>query len=177
MRVVFVGALNENKGVLRALEILNRVRSSGVRIKVDIVGDGPQRHTLEQAIQAADWGPDLVVHGWLPKGAIGQIYGQSHLILMTSKTEGWPKVLSEAMAYGVVPVASAISCIPDWLKEFGCGEKIDSADYNGFANSILSFVRDLDRLKAHSAKAIAAAERFTYDNYIIAVQKLLQLKS
>ena len=44
---------------------------------------------------------------------------QAYLMLFPSESEGWPKVLSEGKAYGVVPVTSDVSSIPQYLREFG----------------------------------------------------------
>ncbi len=45
-------------------------------------------------------------------------------------SEGWPKILSEAMMFGVVPLASDISSIPQIFSSTGTGIAISPIDVN-----------------------------------------------
>ena len=173
--IVFVGNLNPNKGVLRALEIVRLVRSSGVEVKFEVVGDGIERPALERKIAEFGMTEAVTLHGWLPRTALGVIYARNHLFLMTSQTEGWPKVLSEAMAYGVVPIASAISCIPDYLNRFQVGRTVPWSDLPAFAQAAMDYVRASNAWQAESSRALIAAAHFTYSNYLNQVRALLNL--
>ena len=174
--IVFVGNLNPNKGVLRALEIVRLIRSSGVDAKLEVVGDGAERPLLEQKIAESGMTDAVTLHGWLPRTALGEIYARNHLFLMTSRTEGWPKVLSEAMAYGVVPIASAISCIPDYLGKFRTGQTMAWDDLPAFAEAAMSYYRTPSRWRQESARAVAVAKQFSYSNYLKQVRALLGLQ-
>ena len=173
--IVFVGNLNPNKGVLRALEIVRLVRAAGVNATLEVVGDGMERPALESKINEWEMSQLVSLHGWLPRTALGEIYARNHLFLMTSQSEGWPKVLSEAMAYGVVPIASAISCIPDYLKEFQVGRTVPWSDLPAFAQAAVDYARAPEGWQAESSRALAAARHFTYSNYLNQVRGLLNL--
>ncbi len=166
LKLMFAGSLNPNKGVLRALEIVRLVRAAGVDARLEVVGDGPERPALEQAVADLKLQEVVTLHGWLARPELGGIYGRNHVLLLTSKTEGWPKVLSEAMAYGVVPVASAISCIPTYLARFKTGCTSPWADLHGFSAAVLVYARDSARWLAESERARLAARSFTYANYL-----------
>lgn len=173
--IVFVGNLNPNKGVLRAVEIVRLLRASGVVVKFEVVGDGMERPALERKIIEYGMTGTVTLHGWLPRTALGEIYARNHLFLMTSQTEGWPKVLSEAMAYGVVPIASAISCIPDYLQKFQVGRTVPWLDLPAFAEAALKYYRTPDTWRRESARAMAVAEQFSYANYLMQVKSLFGL--
>lgn len=173
--IVFVGNLNPNKGVLRAFEIVRLVCAAGIDAKLEVVGDGIERLALERKIAEFGMSAAVTLHGWLPRTVLGEIYARNHLFLMTSQTEGWPKVLSEAMAYGVVPLASAISCIPDYLKEFQVGRTLPWSDLPAFAQAAMDYARTPDKWQAESSRALAAARYFTYSHYLTQVSALLNL--
>ncbi len=175
LRLLFVGTLDPNKGVLRALEIVRLVRAHGADVRFEVVGNGVERLALEREI--AEWGmaEAVTLHGWLPRTALGEIYARNHLILLTSESEGWPKVLSEAMAYGVVPVASAISCIPDYLTKFHVGRAVPWSDLPAFAQAALAYARAPGTWQTESSRAMAAAGQFSYSNYLNQVRELLNL--
>lgn len=175
LRLLFVGTLDSNKGALRALEVVRLVRASCGQAHFEVVGDGVERPALERKIVELEMADAVTVHGWLPRTALGEIYARSHLLLMTSQSEGWPKVLSEAMAYGVVPLASAISCIPHYLKELHVGRTVPWTDVSGFARAAIEYVRGPNVWRAESSRALAAARRFTYTNYLNQVRALLKL--
>ena len=77
-----------------------------------------------------------------PPGAV-PLYARSHFMLLPSScSEGWPKVLSEAMAYGVVPVASNVSCIPQILGATGSELTSEPGDLDGFAATVVRLASD-----------------------------------
>jgi glycosyltransferase involved in cell wall biosynthesis len=49
------------------------------------------------------------------KESIEHVYENSHVLVLTSESEGFPKVISEAMAFGCVPIVTAVGAIPEVL--------------------------------------------------------------
>jgi phosphatidylinositol alpha-1,6-mannosyltransferase len=176
VRLLFVGRLEDAKGVHRALEVLIRLSRRGLAVRLDLVGDGPARGELERRASAAGVRSLVAMHGWQPRGAISALYASAHLMLFpSSASEGWPKVLSEAMAFGVVPVASRISSIPEYLLRFDIGTVADPHDVNGFVDCVLTYINDPERWRRESIRASVAAEDFTYPNYLQRVASLLNM--
>ena len=98
-------------------------------------------------------------------------------MLFPSRSEGWPKVLSEAMAFGVVPVASRVSSIPEYLLSFGIGTVADPNDIEGFVDGVLTYVNAPERWRRESPRAVTAAAEFTYSRYLTRVREMLVLES
>ena len=61
------------------------------------------------------------------------------------------------MAYGVVPLAGAVSSIPQILAETGAGVALPPFDVNAFVNEVLAYAAHPDRWKAASRAGIASA--------------------
>ena len=121
-----------------------------------------------------DDGTDIGLEG--ARTALPPLYAQSHFMLMpTSCSEGWPKVLSEAMAYGVVPLAGKVSSVPQFLRAFGTGRAIAVEDIPAYTEAILEYAATPSLWRRESVKAVAAAASFTYDRYLEDVKKLLHL--
>jgi glycosyltransferase involved in cell wall biosynthesis len=107
---------------------------------------------------------------------LGAFYSQAHFILLPSiGSEGWPKVLSEAMAYGVVPIAYGISSIPQFFRNYSTGQAILSLEPRHFSDTIESYLRTPLHWQEHSRNAVRAAPAFSYNNYLQAVRQLLKL--
>lgn len=168
IRCVFVGRVEEAKGAGRAVEIVNRLRQQGVEAELDLVGDGP---LLRELMRAGNrW---VKFHGWLPRDEIRSVWQKAHICLLPSDTEGWPKAISEAMAWGVVPVASSVGSVPHYLNQFGCGMALPARDVEGFTEAIEGYVRKPDRWKHESERAMEAAHLFTYEAHVRRVRDLL----
>jgi glycosyltransferase involved in cell wall biosynthesis len=88
-------------------------------------------------------------------------------------TEGWPKVLSEAMAFGAVPVAAAVGSIPRLLGDFECGAAVPAGDSAEMAAAIAAYCACPQRWAEESGRAAVAAGLFTYTRYLEAVKRLL----
>jgi len=83
-------------------------------------------------------------------------------------------VLSEAMAYGVVPIASAVSSIPQILNRSKAGLAFPPDAIDLFTHAIEDLIDHPSRWKEMSLAGMDAASQFTYKNYLVAVQKMLK---
>jgi glycosyltransferase involved in cell wall biosynthesis len=178
VRLLFVGRLEDEKGTGRAIEVLGRLRRSGTRTVLEIVGDGSSLAQYESQASAAGLGDAVRFHGWLPRHELASLYRSAHFLLLPSNSsEGWPKVLSEGMAYGVVPMTSDVSSIPQLLESFRTGRALPAEDREAFVSAIRSYVGNPEMWKRESGRAADAARAFSYDAYLDAVRKLLSLRA
>ena len=171
VRMILVGRLDAGKGVGRALTVLARLREMGIRATLDVIGDGPERAASETQAADMDLRDLTAFHGWVPRTELGPLYTRSHIFILPSSSEGWPKVLSEAMAYGVVPVCSGVGSIPQLLREFGVGRIYAPSDTEGMAGAIAQYESDPIMWRAEAGRGMHAAERFSYGNYLQAVRR------
>jgi glycosyltransferase involved in cell wall biosynthesis len=176
LHLLYVGRLETAKGVRRILDIIAQLHEMHIPVWVDLVGDGQEKPAFEE--YAARQGIQDVIrfHGWVPRNQLDPIYAQAHLMLFpSSSSEGWPKVLSEGMAYGVVPVTSNISSIPQYLEDFKIGRTFKPDDLQGFVKAVVWYSEYLDQWKHESQNAAKAARLFSYANYLESVRCLLKL--
>jgi glycosyltransferase involved in cell wall biosynthesis len=170
MRLLYVGRVEAGKGILRAVEIVRRVRQAGIPADLDVVGDGPERAGIEAGVDAP-----VRTHGWLNRQNIEPLYRAAHFLLLPTASEGWPKVLSEGMAYGALPLAGNVGSIGQHLAEFATGAAFDPSDLNAFTRAIADYHENPGRWAAESERAKQAAELFSYARYLEAVRQLLSL--
>ena len=172
IRLLFVGRLSPTKGPLRVLEMANRLLQQGIRVRLDIVGDGTQRAELVHAIEADGLADLVTLHGWVKREDLAPIYAAAHLLLLPSTSEGFPKVISEAMSYGAIPLAGAVSSIPQILADLGVGRSLPGDDVDAYVNVILEYIRDPDRWQRESELCICSAQNFSFDTYLANVVRL-----
>jgi len=106
-RIVHVTRFVTQKNSEMVLDILDEVRKKGALnlFKVDMLGDGPGRAELEQQAAQRGLSESLVFHGARP--AIQPYLKNASVFLTTSRWEGLPLAVLEAMAMAVPVVASA----------------------------------------------------------------------
>jgi glycosyltransferase involved in cell wall biosynthesis len=171
-RLLFAGSFDVGKGIFEIVAIAKQLMGSTVQFEIDFVGDGPQRSPLEQMVQEAGMTEQVSFHGWVPKTELAQYYRKAHFLVFPSRSEGWPKVLSEGMAYGVVPLAGSVSSIPQILEKCGTGMALDPLSPQAFVDAILGYITDPGRWQSESAAARQASAQFTYEVYLDRVKAM-----
>lgn len=175
IHIVFVGRVDEAKGIGRIIDVAHRLNDTELDFAIDIIGDGPERQKFEDEARIKRVTDRIHFHGWLARDQVDTFYEKAHFILFPStSSEGWPKVLSEAMAFGVVPLASNISSIPYFIENAEAGKTLPANDIEGFVQAILGYVNNPDAWKQASQNGLKLAERFSYQNYLNDVRKLIE---
>lgn len=163
----FVGRLEMAKGVDRIIAAVHALYQKGVRT-LHFVGDGPKREEYEQACQKSN--VNCIFHGFLPRSKTFDIFRESHLNLLPSDSEGFPKVIAEGANFGCVPLVSAVSAIPQYVN-----------GQNGFLwdveTDFTAFIAQCDfraeRIQVMSQSVVKIPEHFTLDHYWHQLQKYI----
>ena len=176
IKLLFVGRVSPAKGVDRLLEIADQLHQRAVPFELTIVGDGDE--CLKYQSMMSRLGLDVFVTftGWQSMTELSKYYGNAHIILLPSISEGWPKVLSEAMAFGAVPIASEVGSIPEIFKRTEAGLAIPPGDVDAYVDAIIKYTHDVNAWKRASLNGVQAAKEFTYEHYLSAVKEIFQSK-
>jgi colanic acid/amylovoran biosynthesis glycosyltransferase len=78
-----------------------------------IAGEGPERPSVERLIRDLDVRAEVRLVGHLSRQQLDACYPAVDLVVLTSRSEGIPLVLMEAMAHGTPVLAPAITGIPE----------------------------------------------------------------
>ncbi len=108
-RVGWVGRLSSEKGPDVLLEAL--VHLTDLPLSVSMVGNGRERQSLRARVQRLGIERQVHWHGLVPDMA--RRFAAFDILVLSSRTEGTPIVLFEAMAAGVPIVAACVGGVPD----------------------------------------------------------------
>src|SRR5690606_18730604 len=97
------------------LKMVEWLTQSGVDATIKFFGEGPQRSALESYIANHNLKSVAVLAGNQEEIIMRSAYQENHFLILASKSEGWPKVIAEAMFWGCVPVGTKVSCVPHML--------------------------------------------------------------
>ncbi|GAA4290590.1 glycosyltransferase family 4 protein [Aestuariibaculum suncheonense] len=161
----FVGRLETAKGIdmfLESLEALSEADKAKLGT-VHIVGEMKEGYSEADLMVS---GVSLKYHGTLARKALHSIYKQSHFIVLPSRSEGFPKVISEALNFGCVPVVSNVSAIGQYIKNGEQGILIEMLTTAGVKTKL----RQCLSLSPESFKKMISREahvynRFSYEYY------------
>ncbi len=161
----FVGALNEGKGVSLLINALKGLKNKERIKEFHFVGGSSKLLYYKEL--ANDIGIKIIFHGYIEKEVITKIYAKSHFIILPSKSEGFPKVIGEAMNFGCVPIVSDISSIGQYIKHHRNGFLLKPITKNQLI-MVLDEVFTLNQKKYDEmiVKNYIIAKKFTYNFYL-----------
>lgn len=171
----YVGRLEKQKGVERIINAFNNLpKTITTRVgQIHLVGDGNDVAYFKELSKRQ--GLNFVFHGFIPTQKVFDIYKQSHFFIMpTTASEGFPKVIAEAMNFGCIPLVSSISSIGQYIKDRENGFLINPVTE---ANVISLIIQVINLSQEEFVKIINAnseiVKKFTYGYYIKRIQKLI----
>ena len=109
-----VGRLVPIKDVATFLHAAARVRQVTPQARFALVGDGEERRLLEDLCARLGLAEVVTFHGW--RRDMQSVYGDLDVVVNTSRNEGTPVALIEALAAGRPVVATRVGGTPDLLK-------------------------------------------------------------
>jgi glycosyltransferase involved in cell wall biosynthesis len=172
IRVLFSGVLESRKRVDVLLEAIEIAVDAGVAMQVTIVGDGSERENLER--QAEILGLQEVVRfvGALPFDEVMAWYDWAHCLVLPSKhSEGWPKVVAEAMCHGLVCIAVAHGHVPNMLK--GRGIVVPEGTAAEIAGALMEVEQKPEEFESMMKDASAWSRRYSLEGLRDALRDLL----
>lgn len=98
-----------------------------------IIGDGELRKDLEKYTDELKISSHVRFAGFLEKQDIAKALNSAHVFLLTSKIEGWPTALVEAMACGLPAVSTNVSGVSDMITNGINGFVVDQRDPDIFS--------------------------------------------
>ncbi len=101
--ILTIGRMVYQKQIELAIEAFARIAPRRPDACLVILGEGPDRPQLEDRVRRLGLGDSILMPGWA--GNLGDWYRRASLLMLSSRFEGFPNVLLEAMAHGCPPVS------------------------------------------------------------------------
>jgi colanic acid/amylovoran biosynthesis glycosyltransferase len=108
-----VGRLHAVKDHAFLVRACARLRDGGLDFECVIAGEGPERRHLEMLIREHRLQDQVTLLGHVARPQMDALYGRADVTVLTSRSEGIPLVLMEAMMRGRIALAPAITGIPE----------------------------------------------------------------
>lgn len=160
--VLGVGRLEPQKGFDRLVDAFAAAAADRPDWRLRILGEGRERERLEERAVARDLGDRFELPGQTP--AVGPHYANSDLFVLSSRFEGFPNVLLEAMVAGLPPLAFDCPTGPREIVRDGVdGILVPEGDVAELARQMGRLMDDADLRRRLGERAQEASDRFGMD--------------
>lgn len=155
LEILSVGRLSPEKGQLGLVEAFAAAVDRGLDARLVLVGDGPDRDRIREAVATRRLEARVELRGRLAEAAVLEAMARADVFALASFMEGLPVVLMEAMALGLPVVAPAITGIPELVVHGETGLLFAASHWEELAEGLLRLASD----PALRARLAAAARR------------------
>jgi glycosyltransferase involved in cell wall biosynthesis len=135
--VVQIGRMDVKKGLRELVEAAAALRSARPRLQVYLVGEGPDRPIIEEAIRSKAAASYIHLLPGCAFNVVATWMAASDLVTLPSYMEGCPNVVLEALACGRPVVATNVGGVPEIMSE-DCGRLVPPCDSTALAQALSS---------------------------------------
>jgi phosphatidylinositol alpha-mannosyltransferase len=174
--VLFVGRLEPRKGLEHLVRAMAHVQARVVRARLTVVGDGPERASLEALARSE--GVDVRFLGRVRDDALPAYFQWTDLVCSPATGgESFGIVLLEAMACGTPVVATRIEGYEELVGRSGCGRLVPPGDAEALATAICELLEREPERRAYGARGLAFARAYDWNAIAERLERIYQTLS
>jgi len=170
--ILAVGRLNRQKGFDRLIKAFSRLDQKDW--KLTIIGEGGERKNLEKLINDLSLADYVSMPGRTE--TIDKWYQKSPIFVLSSRMEGFPNVLCEAMAYGCACVS--FDCIAgpnEIITDKIDGYLVRNGDLHALSTRINLLINDAEERRRIGKEAMKISDRLNIDSIMGQWDKIIQM--
>jgi glycosyltransferase involved in cell wall biosynthesis len=169
LKVVFAGRIEEAKGIDLLMEVLKELPQDGFEEWV-FIGEGPMKEILQKSTNELKI--SATFPGFVSQSEVHSYLAKAHILILPSKSEGFPKIVAEAWNYQVIPIVSPVGSLPHYLEQGKNGFMMDDVS----EKSLNTVFEQLLKMTPQKLQGIAQngqelAHKFTFEYYYKHLQK------
>ncbi len=146
-----VGRLVPIKDHASLIAAFGRAAAGRHDLRLRIVGDGPEKSSLEALATASAAAPFIAIEG--PSSRPEDVYADLDVFCLPSLNEGISNTILEAMAAGLPVVATRVGGNPELIEDGETGILVPKQDPEALAQALRQYADDSDRRLRHGAAA------------------------
>lgn len=164
-KLIIVCRQDRKKGTGVVIESLATIRERIPGITLDVVGDGPALAEFREMRSRLGLDDCVTFHGKVDHDRVVTLLKEADLFCYpTSASEGFPKVVLEALACGLPVVTTGISVLPELIGAGG-GLLLTDATPSTLADGVAGILSDRERYRRMSARAVETASQYSLEKW------------
>jgi glycosyltransferase involved in cell wall biosynthesis len=159
--VLSVGALSLQKNYATLIDVAHSVNEVNKSVKFLIAGDGPERSALEEKISSLGLEGVVVLLG--TRKDVDALMSQASLLLMTSKFEGMPITLIEALYAGLPIISTNVGGCSEAVHHGVNGYLVEPGNVKGLADAVQHLLMHPELALQMAAESRRRAQLFSIE--------------
>lgn len=155
--VVYVGRLSPEKNTELLVQAFANGPARAGQAHLLIVGDGPSRSILQDAVD--DLGVERRVHFLGHRSDVPSVLAAADVFALSSKWEGNPLAILEAMAASKAVIATAVGGVPELIRHRDTGLLVPPGNVGLYAKGLVELMRDVRMRGEMGTRAALYAQR------------------
>ena len=147
INLLFVGWLEEFKGVHELLEVARDLLEEGYVFNLTFAGDGNSSKKAKIFIKDNNLSNNIHLCGWVNETQLKELLSKNDIFILPSWAEGLPNSMIEAMSAGLSIIVSDVGVISDFIKNGETGLLIEPRNMQSLRNAIIDLLEDKDLRK------------------------------
>ena len=174
LRLIIACRQDPEKGTGVVIEALPQILKGYPKAALDVVGDGPALIEFKRMAARLGVSDAVTFHGKVDHESVLRLMQRAHVFCYpTAASEGFPKVVLEALACGLPVITTHVSVLPQLIGT-GCGILIDEPSSKSLAAALETLLSDNDAYRDMSAKAVQTARQYSVERWRDTIGNLLQ---
>lgn len=150
-QIITVARLHSDKGIIYIIEAANILRDRGVKFQWLILGDGPERASIEDRIVALNLSGHIKLMGFQSSDRVSEELKKASLFVLSSVNESQGVVYLEAMATMTPIVGTAIPAVAETVLDNETGFLVPLRDPEALADKIELLLHNRELCEKFSA--------------------------
>jgi glycosyltransferase involved in cell wall biosynthesis len=175
IRFLFVGTLSSGKQPMYAVRLVEQLLKNGVDCVLDCYGEGIERSSIDKYLIGNQLEKSVFLHGNQSAATVQKAYQESHFLVLPSKSEGWPKVVAEAMFWGCLPISTAVSCVP-YMLDYGKRGVVLTMHLESDVQQIFNLLQEPERYQNQVDQAFEWSRIYSLDYFESEIETILKSK-
>ncbi len=173
-KVLFLGWLEEFKGIFELLDASKALLSMGIDFHLSLAGRGKAEKLAKKFVKDNGMSDKVTFLGWVEKDSLGELLKKNNIFVLPSYSEGFPNAMIEAMASGLTVVVSSVGMVPDYLKNEQEALLVKPKDRESLEKALKKVITNTElRNKLALAGQNLAYREFSSSNAISQLEKVI----
>lgn len=155
----------KGKGTEIVLEAIKNLKEAGKIFYFDIVGDGHYLEELKNIAKKYNVEKQVNFYGKLNHNEVLAILSKNHFFIYPTASEGFPKVVLEAMSQGLIVVTTSVSVLGKLINESKAGVLLKERNASEIIENLQFLLLDKNLLSKMSNNAIEYSKNYTLEEW------------
>jgi glycosyltransferase involved in cell wall biosynthesis len=167
-----MGRLVKQKDFATIIKAFAKIKLKKPKINLWIIGEGPLKNELIDLTKKLGVAKNVKFWGWVENA--DSLLGKSNLFVLSSKREGLPYSLLEAMSLGIPVISYDTEFGPSEILDDGKhGVLVNQNDVDSLSNAMSNLITDRKQLLSNSQKAYKRSLYFSEDRMLKKYRKII----